>query len=56
MKVQHLLLVKANAGTDVPTPQTPTREGYVFGGWYTSKIDQIDDNLYDFGPVTMIQP
>lgn len=46
------IVVKANAGTDVPTPQTPTREGYVFGGWYTSKIDQIDDNLYDFGPVT----
>lgn len=46
-----------NAGQEVPFPEDPTREGYIFEGWYTDPVDgnkvtsiafapEQDSNLY----------
>ncbi len=34
-----------NPGSTVSSPETPTRSGYLFAGWYTAASD---GNLYDF--------
>lgn len=46
------IMIKAQVNSDVPNPEIPTREGYVFTNWFTSPTEQTDEFLFDFSPVS----
>ena len=46
------IIIYASINTDVPVPTAPTRDGYVFKGWYTNSNEQEDDHLYNFAAVS----
>ena len=46
------IIINANIGADVPTPATPTRDGFIFDQWYVSPTERSEAYLFDFSPVS----